>query len=157
MGQKIGFSLTILLQKQATIDASAHQHRGGDEEGGKKGEEGTRKGNVPLCHDDWDVSPDIQLATLVGCRYLHARTLQALLQRASKQRPWRHPVLGAMPMPMMLSVRIGGDVRGRRRAGSLRGSDLLPPRAQARLGVSVIAVLFSTHVMLPMLRPTVFM
>lgn len=41
MGQKIGFSLTILLQKQATIDASAHQHRGGDVGGGgKKGKRG---------------------------------------------------------------------------------------------------------------------
>ena len=111
--------------------------------GGQRKRGNQREGvDAPLGYDNRNVTPNIQPSACVRRRNLHTRIPQALLQRTSKHRSrrWGHVLLGQR---LNLRDRAGVMVR-RRRAGLLRRSDMLPPRAKAGFAVALIAV-FSSH------------
>ena len=123
--------------------------KGGEAErqGGCGNKEGRKDENenedVPLGHDDRNVTPNVQLSTRIGGRHLHVRKLQALLQRTTKHDPGRRGHI----VESLVSLR---ERRSRRRRLTrlLLRRMFLPPREQpwfAAVAVVVMIAVLGAH------------
>ena len=105
-------------------------------EGGCGNKEGRKDENedVPLGHDDRNVTPNVQLSARISGRNLHVRKLQALLQRTTKHDPGRRGHI----VESLVSLR---ERSSRRLAGLLLRRVFLPPREQPWFAAAAAAAI----------------